>query len=76
MESAPQVMPDPMASPSTRASSVLIGRQDYLSQHYCNAKSFRVNCLSSISCHKQWYVTGECAQLYRSVTPAQIAGSN
>ena len=31
MESAPQVMPDPMASPSTRASSVLIGRQDYLS---------------------------------------------
>ena len=31
MESAPQVMPDPIASPSTRASSVLIGRQDYLS---------------------------------------------
>ena len=31
MESAPQVMPDPMVSPSTRASSVLIGRQDYLS---------------------------------------------
>ncbi|MFL5696442.1 MAG: ABC transporter permease subunit [Ktedonobacteraceae bacterium] len=31
MESAPQVMPDPMATPSTRASSVLIGRQDYLS---------------------------------------------
>lgn len=31
MESAPQVMPDPIASPSTRASSVLIGRQDYFS---------------------------------------------
>src|SRR5438876_4606304 len=31
MESAPQVMPEPMASPSGRASSVLIGRQDYVS---------------------------------------------
>jgi ABC-type transport system involved in multi-copper enzyme maturation permease subunit len=31
MESAPQTMPDPVASPPTRASSVFIGRQDYLS---------------------------------------------
>jgi ABC-type transport system involved in multi-copper enzyme maturation permease subunit len=31
MESAPQAMPDPVASPPTRASSVFIGRQDYLS---------------------------------------------